>query len=353
MQLRSLAFLLLFPLALFPLAGCAAASSDPDAADPPTEEDDVRQADLIGPNPAGRAAKHPFVLVHGFNASPSRWGFHAVKEALEADGHKVYLADLPPFQSSQVRATHLKGAVDRALAEGATKVNLIAHSMGGLDSRFLVSPRGLAYGDRVATITTISTPHRGSAMADAVLQTMSRLRARDEVLDRFFELLGQTFSSVAEDPNARAAFFTLSELGAPLFADTYPDDPRVLYQSVAGVSNVAGIPNPKDAVACEGKFFARASGRAAYPGIGGRPDAMNVLLKPIAQIVAHGLGELRPNDGLVTVESAKYGTFLGCIPADHMGEIGQDVLKRPDRTTGFSHTRFYRNLAFDLARRGH
>jgi triacylglycerol lipase len=152
---------------------------------------------------------------------------------------------------------------------------------------------------------------------------------------------------------ARAAFFTLSERGARLFDQTYTDDQRVLYQSVAGVSNIAGVPNPKDASACEGKFYQRASGRAAYPGFGGTPDAMNIALAPIAGTVAHGLGELRPNDGLVTVESAKHGTFLGCIPADHMGEIGQDVFKRPDRITGFSHTRFYRNLAFDLARRGY
>ena len=69
-------------------------------------------------------------------------------------------------------------------------------------------------------------------------------------------------------------------------------------------------------------------------------------------MISRGLGELRPNDGLVTVDSAKHGIFLGCIPADHLGEIGEDALKRPNKLTGFSHTRFYRNLAFDLARRG-
>ena len=32
------------------------------------------------------------------------------------------------------------------------------------------------------------------------------------------------------------------------------------------------------------------------------------------------------NDGLVTVESAKWGVFMGCIPADHMKEVGQPML---------------------------
>lgn len=346
MKVRALAALLVLPL-----AACVAGSDD--AAAEGADEAEVRTLDLIGPEPSGQPTRYPFVLVHGFNASPARWGFYAVKEALEADGHEVYVAELPPFQSSEVRATYLQRTVDRALEGGKGKVNILAHSMGGLDSRVLVSPRGLAYGDRVATITTISTPHHGSAMADAVLAALDRHGVDDEAIDRFFTWLGASFSEVANDVGARAAFLTLSEANAAEFAAKYPDDERVFYRSVAGVSNVAAIPNPKDWTACEGTYYLRASGRAAYPGPGGRPDAMNVLLKPIARTVAHGLRELRPNDGLVTVESAKYGLFLGCIPADHMGEIGQDVFKRPDRTTGFSHVRFYRNLAFDLARSGY
>jgi triacylglycerol lipase len=70
-----------------------------------------------------------------------------------------------------------------------------------------------------------------------------------------------------------------------------------------------------------------------------------------APFVAHGL-ELLPNDGLSTVESAKWGLFRGCIPADHLDQVGQRDDEPPDRRTGFDYLRFYRNLAFDLAQRG-
>jgi triacylglycerol lipase len=54
-----------------------------------------------------------------------------------------------------------------------------------------------------------------------------------------------------------------------------------------------------------------------------------------------------------TVESAKWGKFRGCIPADHLDQVGQINDRRPDRHTGFDFVRFYRNIAFDLAARGY
>jgi hypothetical protein len=78
---------------------------------------------------------------------------------------------------------------------------------------------------------------------------------------------------------------------------------------------------------------------------------MSLLVAPFTATVAHGTA-LDPNDGLVTVESAKWGTFLGCIPADHADEVGQVSHKKGDLVTGFDHKRFYRNLVFDLSRKG-
>ncbi len=339
-------------LLALPLSFAACAAPTDDAAPPSTDDAEVREADLIGPAPHGEAMRYPIVLVHGFNASPTHWGFFGLSEALRADGHKVYAATLPPFQSTEERATYLARTVDQALSEQKTaKVNILAHSMGGLDARVLISSMG--YGDRVAVLTTIGTPHKGSLVADAVLDTFDRLRAKDKAIDDFFAWLAKPFSELASDAAARAAFFSLSERAAAEFERKHPDDDRVVYQSVAGVSNVGGIANPKDLDAGNHTYYARTSGKAAYPGKGGQPDKMNVLLGTSATIVSRGLGELRPNDGLVAVDSAKHGLFLGCIPADHLGEVGEDPSKRPDRGTGFSHVRFYRNLAFDLAKRGY
>jgi triacylglycerol lipase len=53
-----------------------------------------------------------------------------------------------------------------------------------------------------------------------------------------------------------------------------------------------------------------------------------------------------------TVESSKWGEFRGCIPADHLDQVGQIDDVGASHQTGFDSLRFYRNLAFDLAARG-
>jgi triacylglycerol lipase len=294
------------------------------------------------PNPHGSAARYPIVLVTGFTGSPSPanpWSFHGVADALRADGHIVIEAVTPPIDSTLARARVLGPEVDRALADnGASKVNLIGHSMGGLDIRVLVSELG--YGDRVASVTTLSTAHRGTAVADAVLTLMPTLA--DAAADALGRLWGRIFTpgDVGAHADLRAALTSISEAEASAFNDAHPDDARVDYQSWAGVSSVLGVPNPADAVACEDKLL-------TYHG---RAHVMSAALVPLAPIVAHGA--LTPNDGMATVDSAKWGTFRGCFPADHLAEVGQPSLEGKNGWTGFDHIAFYRTLAFDLAARG-
>jgi triacylglycerol lipase len=51
-----------------------------------------------------------------------------------------------------------------------------------------------------------------------------------------------------------------------------------------------------------------------------------------------------PNDGLVRVADAQHGEFLGCIPADHLDEIGQLLGDDPGFANDFDHLVFYREL---------
>ncbi len=294
----------------------------------------------LGPDPQGLATRFPIVLAHGFDASPTnRWGFNGVAQALEADGHIVEVASVPPYNSPEVRAMFLADHVDAVLERtGAEKVNIIAHSMGGLDTRVLVS--GMGYGDRVASVTTISSPHRGTAVADVALGLVPG--AADTAIDALAKAWGRSFSDVAEDTDVRAALSALAEKNAPAFDADYPADGRVFYQSWAGVSSVFGIHNPKDSGACEGKMLVHDGASA---------DKMDPTLVPMAALTAHGT-RLLPNDGMATVESAKYGKFQGCIPADHLDEVGQPGDTGADKHTGFDHLRFYRNISFDLAQLG-
>ncbi len=297
---------------------------------------------LLGPDPVGQPTKFPFVIHHGFSGGHSGFlAFNGVADALIADGHFAIQTETPPFNSTEVRAEQLRAAVDAVLARtGAAKVNLIGHSMGGLDARYLVSTLG--YGDRVASITTISTPHLGTLGADAALKATPGVV--DPVVNALAVLLGLTISDAAENADVRAAFHDLSEAAAPAFNAANPDDPRVFYQSWAGVSSLLGRAEDRDspevAAACEGRLL-------IHPGTF---DSMRILLAPIAPLVSRAFAD--PSDGLCTVKSARWGEFRGCIPADHSDEVGQIPAGAPDPRTSFDHIRFYRNLAFDLAARG-
>lgn len=325
---------LLAPLLALAAIGCGGAE-EPASSD----EQDLFGAKALLPEPAGDPARHPIVLAHGMDASPTnRWGFYRVREALEADGHAVHVAVVPPYDGPDVRAEHLADAVDQALSEhGAERVNVVAHSMGGLDARYLVS--SLGYGDRVASVTTISSPHGGSFVADVALELLPG--SFDDALDALASAWGLTFNELSSDSHVRAALEALAESNIGAFNQANPDDPGVHYQSWAGVSSVAGIPGPKDGDACEGLLLRHKL----------RADRLHASLVPMAAIVAHGT-DLRPNDGMATVESAKWGEFRGCVPADHLDEVGQPRHEGMDKHTGFDHLRFYRGIAFDLAARG-
>jgi triacylglycerol lipase len=131
---------------------------------------------------------HPIVLVHGI-ANPNtlswfiqRWNipllgsfetfqyFKGIAAHLEKNGFgKVLSPNLAFAAPSAERAKLLKIAVENHLQRtGAEKVHLIAHSMGGLDSRRMIVDLGMA--DKVASLTTIGTPHWGTLLADEAIE---------------------------------------------------------------------------------------------------------------------------------------------------------------------------------------
>jgi triacylglycerol lipase len=325
---------LLVTATLLAMVGCAPSDEAPSDDDPAASGEEAFTA---------RASRHPIVLAHGFDASTSnRWSFFQVEDKLAADGHVVHSAEVSPYKGVPARAAQLASHVDEAQRKcraragcDARKVHIIAHSMGGLDARYLVSKLG--YGDRVASLTTISTPHRGSRIADVLLKIIPDDHAK--AVNALASLWGRTFTDreLADDSDVRAALTSISEKDtAESFNRDVKDDARVTYLSYAGVSNVSGVPNPKDYDACEGRIATRLGIR----------DFMDLTLVPAAGFVAHG-AELRPNDGMVTVESAKWGKFMGCVPADHLDEVGQPR-DRIHLGTGWNHVTFYRKLASSL-----
>src|SRR5437868_3724757 len=80
--------------------------------------------------------------------------------------HETLFADVPALDTSERRAGVLADLIQQKFPQG--EVHIIAHSMGGLDSRTLIARNlnGLSAPGRIASLTTLSTPHRGSPVAD-------------------------------------------------------------------------------------------------------------------------------------------------------------------------------------------
>ena len=94
--------------------------------------------------------------------------FKGIKPHLEAQGFTVSHPNQDFAGPVTLRSEQLKQRVEEVLAQtGAAKVHIIAHSMGGLDARHMIVDLGMA--GKVASLTTIGTPHRGTILADHVL----------------------------------------------------------------------------------------------------------------------------------------------------------------------------------------
>lgn len=263
------------------------------------------------------STRFPILLVHGWtgfsNIGPLDY-FYGVPGTLRERGYPVAVAVLDPYNSVEVRSAELSAQIDQTLAQfRARKVDIVAHSQGGLDSRRAISTLG--YGDRVAALVTVATPHRGTPMADVALGYLPG--PAQDAMNFLLNLLGATGG---HESDAEASFHSLSRRYVnEEFNPQNPDDPRVRYLSYAGKCCLLGI-------GCE--------------------DACDVEIAWAQPIIAGFDGD---NDGMVPVESAPWGEFRGVLPADHFDEVGQVAgITNPY----FDQKEFYLAVARDLAREG-
>jgi triacylglycerol lipase len=296
------------------------------------------------PEPAKLGAPYPVVLMHGMsgfgqlNVGPvGITYFDGVVEDLTKKGESVFVTIVPPYDTSEARALALSKQIDDILKRtGKAKVNLVGHSQGGMDARVITSPQGLGYGDRVASVTTIATPHHGSKVADAVLGLLKYLPADvvDSVTGDFLKLVEKTAFELQTDAHLRQQVIELSEkYMRDVFNPKYNDAPGVLYMSYAGRTNMrTGI-----GVCDDGKY-------------GNKPldvDVTQVALAPLAIFLEEG--KLRVNDGLVPVDSAKWGAFQQCVPADHLKEVGQ----LGPAASSFDHLQLFRDVVARVRKAGY
>lgn len=115
------------------------------------------------------ACKYPIILVHGIAAKQLRImnAFGKIEKELRDSGETVYTALTDGFGKIETNAKQLKAFIIKVMKEtGAERVNVIAHSKGGLDTKYMITELGME--DRVASLTTLCTPHKGSVIASKI-----------------------------------------------------------------------------------------------------------------------------------------------------------------------------------------
>lgn len=175
--------------------------------------------------------KYPIVLIHGAGFRDLKWPVYwgRIPSALKKEGAEIYYGLQDCWASVETNAESIAARIDEILHEtGSTKVNIIAHSKGGLDARMAAS--SFDRGDKIASITTIATPHHGSKTIDRLfLLPRSLWNIAAFAVNNWIRIVGDKkpdFLKLCED-------FTTERMRS--FNEENPDVPGVYYQSFACV----------------------------------------------------------------------------------------------------------------------
>ncbi|KAF8538387.1 Alpha/Beta hydrolase protein [Trichophaea hybrida] len=206
--------------------------------------------------------------------------WHGISDCLQAGGVEVIVSAVPPTSSIDQRAEALAEGIREALGEGTRKagavgrsVNLIGHSMVGIDARYMISK--LKPTDfKVLSLTTVATPHHGSSFADYMID-----RIGSNNLPRIYGILNRVGLQTGAFSQLTTSYMN------DVFNVQVPNDPTVSYFSYGSYCN---------------------------------PPIYSIWRVP-HNIILEREG---PNDGLVSVKSSRWGTYEGTlVGVNHLGII--------------------------------
>jgi len=250
--------------------------------------------------------RYPIVLAHGMAGFDELFGVYeywfGIPDALEDKGATVFVTSVSQFNTSQQRGEQLIAQIETITAiTGKPKVNLIGHSHGGLDVRYVAATRP----DLVASVTSVGSPHKGADLADYLASNVEGGSFTESVLSFFAESLGTVLgllSGSVEPQDAIAALAQLTSAGTAAFNASYPQ----------------GVP----ASACgEGAPSVNGIPYYSWTGTGVLTNALDV------SDAAMGLTSLfysEANDGLVGRCSAHLGDVIrDDYYQNHLDEVNQ------------------------------
>jgi triacylglycerol lipase len=234
----------------------------------------------------------PVVLHHGFMGLEFRAGplnflsnFRGIDRAIADRGHALILSRVHPTAGVETRARQLKEVILRQLdifGRPREQVLLIAHSMGGLDARYMIARLGMA--DRVRALLTVTTPHRGTPYADWCVRHIGQRLGGFQLLN-FLRWDMQAAIDLTTESCRR-------------FNEEVPDHPGVRYFSVSAARPWHRVP-----------AFALHAYKIVYDAEG-------------------------DNDCLISVKSSTWGEHLGVWPADHFHTINKRMVIELKNPTG-------------------
>lgn len=264
---------------------------------------------------------YPVVLAHGMGAQAKIvsivdywWG---IEDTLEDEGADVYITSVNGMDSTANKAASFKKQYLEILAiSGKSKANIIGHSHGTIYTRYAITLLGLS--SKVASWTGLSGPHRGSSVADFIFKM---------VPNQGWTLVGSALDVV----------YTF------VFGDKNPNSlDNGIEMTRAYMQNTFN----KNCPNVSGLYYQSYATKIRY--------ASNSIILEIPWLIC--LAYEGDNDGLVAVNSAKWGNYRGCIEGawwsggvDHLNIVNQLF----GITPGFDAPQFYVDVVSDLKNKGY
>ncbi|MGR9035777.1 MAG: esterase/lipase family protein [Gammaproteobacteria bacterium] len=250
------------------------------------------------------------ILVHGilgFKKIGNVYYFNELKEYLEEKHRaKVLVPELDPTASIEERGNQLRSQILDALGvtgkspylKRKDETHIIAHSMGGLDCRFILSPknpRNIA--KYITSLTTVATLHRGTPLAD-LLYPFFDGKSPIPIFALGEKLLLKSLHGLGI---SELGLFDLTSEKAAIFDKDYIDDQGVRYFWTAGIGRNSFI-------------------KTSWPLL-----LSYMYIKRLAKNF-----DEETNDGAVPLASASHGEAIGDLwYADHFDVVGHDLNRPP------------------------
>ena len=304
--------------------------------------------------------KNPIIFIHGLfgfgELSIGSLGklryWRGVEDFLMERNVKIGAPSLGPVSSIKERAEKLHQYLESNFA--GQDVNLIGFSMGGLDARYLISHiKPKSY--KVLSLATVATPHRGSSFMDYLRENLGvgslRSYAERKKDDTILSSIDQTFLE------------SLMEICGTPNQETHQSNPtkNSINKSKATQHLLASILRPLDAPAFTNltREYCAAFNRVTPndPAVHYSSYAASASLRAFAPLAFPKWvieGREGENDGLVSIESARWGTFRGLVNCDHWDLVPSKMRAITDnfKSRPFDHVRFYKTVVTHLAKEG-